>query len=283
VKRAIVVAAALVMSRVAQAGFIELPPGFQPDVEQGKQLAAKANAVSHFGGATAVAIVDVYRFPDSPGSLIVSTVVGNVTEHREEAVRVAVDSFHAGPTRAQLGTSSKVRIDRWEEAVDPKTKQIFARLDWRDDEAGTDTHSVLAIAADVEKVFALTAECVTGAATTKAQAATCVEALKTVESPIPADRRVDLSLAPAGSEPPPGPNATGPKSTAPRRPASTMSDGSRTPMPPITLQPTETKRTTDKKPVYVGLGIVVLAALFWWNRRRRERFEEEQEPNARDK
>lgn len=279
-KRAIVVATVLAVGRVAQAGFIQPPATFQPDVEQGTQLAAKANAVSHFGGASALAMVDAYRFPDSPGTLIVTSVIGKLTEHREEAVRVAVDSFHAGPTRAQLG-SSKVRVDRWEEAVDPKTKQIVARLDWRDDEAGTDTHAVLVIAADAEKVVAVTAECLTGAATAPASAAACVEQLKTVDPGIALAKRVDLGLAPAGSEPPPGPNATGPKPSL--RPPSTMSDGSRTPMPPINLQRTETKRTTDTRPVYVGLGIFVLAALFWWNRRRRERFDQEQEPNARDK
>jgi hypothetical protein len=29
--------------------------------------------------------------------------------------------------------------------------------------------------------------------------------------------------------------------------------------------------------VYVGFGIVILAAIFWWNSRRRERFEKDEE------
>lgn len=277
-KAALLVAAVLATSTVAHAGFIQPPTGFPPDSEQATLLAAKANAVSHFGGAPAVATVEVYRFPDAAGSLVVTTVFGTLTDHREEAVRVAVDSFHAGPTRAQLGTS-KVRVDRWEEAVDPKDKQIVARLDWRDDDAKAVTHAVLVIAADAGTVVAVTAECVTGAATTPAHTAACIDRLKTVDPGIAPDKRVVLGLAPAGSEPPPGPNATGPKPSM--RPPSTMSDGSQAPIAPITVQRTETKRTTDKRPVYVGLGIVVLAALFWWNRRRRERFEKE--PNVDDK
>jgi hypothetical protein len=51
-----------------------------------------------------------------------------------------------------------------------------------------------------------------------------------------------------------------------------MDDGSRTPLPPITV-PQEV-RTTDRRPVYVGIGLVVLAVVFWWNRRRRAQRED---------
>ena len=55
----------------------------------------------------------------------------------------------------------------------------------------------------------------------------------------------------------------------PRLPA--MNDGARQPLPPLSLS--QPKRAIDLRPVYVGLGLVVLAALFWWNRRRRAHLE----------
>ena len=57
----------------------------------------------------------------------------------------------------------------------------------------------------------------------------------------------------------------------PSRPAPTMSDGSRVPMPPITV-PAD-KPATDRRAIYVGAGLVVLAALFWRNRRHRDRLD----------
>jgi len=33
-------------------------------------------------------------------------------------------------------------------------------------------------------------------------------------------------------------------------------------------------RATDRRPVYGGFGLVILAAVFWWNRRRRAQRED---------
>jgi hypothetical protein len=127
-------------------------------------------------------------------------------------------------------------------------------------------------------MVAIAVECVVGIDTPAAVRDACTATFATIDPELDAATRVALALAPEGSEPPPGPNATGPKPSL--RPAPTMSDGTRAPMPPIQIQPAETKRTTDQRPMYVGLGIIVLAAVFWWNRRHRERFEKE--PNDDD-
>jgi hypothetical protein len=44
-------------------------------------------------------------------------------------------------------------------------------------------------------------------------------------------------------------------------------------MPPTTI-PLD-RPDADRRPVFVGAGIVALAFMFWWNRRRRDRFERE--------
>jgi hypothetical protein len=55
---------------------------------------------------------------------------------------------------------------------------------------------------------------------------------------------------------------------APRLDAS----GPRAAISPMTVP---ADRETDRRPVFIGGGIVLLALLFWWNRKRRERFERE--------
>jgi hypothetical protein len=49
-------------------------------------------------------------------------------------------------------------------------------------------------------------------------------------------------------------------------------------MPRGTLPPIDVARPApapDRRPVFVGAGIVLLAGLFWWNTRRRARLAEE--------
>jgi hypothetical protein len=53
----------------------------------------------------------------------------------------------------------------------------------------------------------------------------------------------------------------------------TMSDMPRGTLPPIEVAPPPP--TPDRRPVFVGAGIVLLAGLFWWNQRRRARLAEE--------
>jgi hypothetical protein len=53
----------------------------------------------------------------------------------------------------------------------------------------------------------------------------------------------------------------------PRLPA-TISDGGHLPMPTVVV-PDEPRRS-DPRPVYVGAGLLALAAVFWWNRKRRD-------------
>lgn len=255
-------------------GFVKAPAGWRADDNEAKAIAAKANTLPHFGGAAAVATTQVLLASDGPGALYVTAIAGKVGEHRDAAARVEIDSFLATGKRAQL-MSTNVSTGRTSSSVNAAKQQLEIELEWSD--VDTQTQARLIIAADAENMIAVTGECVFAASTTEASRKACEQALKTLDPGIAADKRVVLALAPDGTEPP---ATEKPSPTIPRLP-STMSDGSRTPLPPMNI-PTETKRTTDRRPVYVGLGIVLLAAVFWWNRRRRERFDAEG-PNDDDK
>jgi hypothetical protein len=256
--------ALLVLPFLAAGDFITPPPKWTADPAQAKALTEKANALSHFGGNAPV-LATGHVFTVEYGALYVTGVAAKLTEHRDAAARVAVDSFLDGPKRAQI-TNAKVVIDESSARVDNDAKQIEAILHWNDNEAGSIMSARLLIAADAETLVAVTGECVLSLTRTGQEAFDgCIRSLKTLDVGIPAEKRVTLALVAPGTEPPPGPARPSTMS------APTMSDGSRTPMPPITLPPAEPKRTVDRRPVYVGAGLVVLAGLFWWNRRRRER------------
>lgn len=58
-----------------------------------------------------------------------------------------------------------------------------------------------------------------------------------------------------------------PELSAPRYQTPTLSEGRHIPLPPVVIPVTQAR--PDRRPVWVGAGIVVIAALLWWNRKRR--------------
>ena len=52
------------------------------------------------------------------------------------------------------------------------------------------------------------------------------------------------------------------------------------PLPPMAVPPPPPSEA-DRRPLFVGTGIVLLAGLFWWNTRRRARLENEEDPDDR--
>ena len=256
----------LILLALAGAAFaeplIKPPPGWSADVPQADKLRAKANDMPHFGGAKSFATAEVYLAPKPGVALFVTAVAAKVSAERDVAARVAVDELHATSQRAALAGSG-ILEDAWQERVDPKNKHVEATLTWRDTGAATVTHARMLVVADPENIATITGECVAASGADPKVIDACKAALATLYPGLAADKRVPIALAPPGSQLTPvggGPPAT-------------MSDGSRAPLPPITVR--QEDRSTDRRPVYVGAGIVLLTALFWWNRRRRARFEKE--------
>ena len=121
-----------------QTTLVKPPAGWRSDTAQASALSDKANTLAHFGGVKAMATAEVFLAPQPGVALLVTLVVGKVDEHREAAARVAVDELHATSQRATLaGSGGGIVEDRWQERVDPDTKQIEAQLAWRDAGAGT--------------------------------------------------------------------------------------------------------------------------------------------------
>ena len=267
-KRALLVIAMLCgVAHAGDAPLVKPPAGWKPDQERATSLAAKANEVSHFGGLRSLATVEVYVAPEGAAALIVTAVAGKVTPaDRDAAARFAVDEVQETTTRASL-VAGGIKVDAWGARVVPDQKMVRGDLQWSDKDAGTQTTTVIQVVADEQNIVALTGECVIANPTALAA---CKAALATLDPGISLEKRQPLGLAA------PGTALTSPAPASPSTMSpSTMSDGSRTPLPPMHIPTEKPKPATDYRPVYVGLGIVLLAAVFWWNQRRRARFEKD--------
>jgi hypothetical protein len=253
---------------IASAETVKAPAGWTLDEAQSRALGATLKQVPHFGlAAPALANVDVYVAPKPGVVLTVSLVVASAKTELDAAARVAVDELHAASQRAALAGSG-ISEDGWQEKVDTAAKQIEATLAWRDTGAKASSTARLLVVAEPEHIVSITGECFASDDADAKLVGDCKAALATLDPGIAADKRLPIGLAPTGARPSPPPDPVVGSGREPAR----LDDGSRAPLPPMTL-PAE-KRATDRRPVYVGLGLVGLAAVFWWNRRRRAREDE---------
>jgi hypothetical protein len=252
--------------------FVTVPSDWKADHARSSSLLGKMATLGHFGQDAALFEAEVYA-PSQPGvALFVTHVIARVPTDRGRAARAEVDQFHRSSHRAQLAGSG-ITEDGWQERVDPDKQQIEASLTWRDGENHTIDISRLLIAGSIDQLIAVTGECVARDDVDLRLIKACTAALATLDPR--AEERVALTLAPTGSEPAPK------AETNPRADAPSMRDGSHAVLPPMTIS--HEAPQPDRRPVYIGGGIFVLAAIFWWNRRRRERFErEDEEPKESD-
>jgi hypothetical protein len=252
---------------------IKAPPGWTIDHATSKQLTAHLNALGHFGfpatAKVAVANVDLYAAPKPGVTLTVTLVAGAITDQREAAARAAVDELHEAAQRAAMVGTGIVE-QGWRENHDTAAKQVEATLTWRDTKEHTTSQSRLLVVADAKQITALTGECYAADDADAKLVAECTAALATLDPGIDTDKRLALALPPSGTRPtPPEPPVKAGSGVEPAR----MTDGTRAPLPPMTMP--QEQRATDRRPVYVGIGLVIFAGVFWWNRRRRARREDE--------
>ncbi|HEY5944956.1 MAG TPA: hypothetical protein VIV40_05665 [Kofleriaceae bacterium] len=269
-KRALAIAA-LLAAGVAHADSIKPPAGWKLDAAQSKELGAKWKQVGVFDMPDPkMTNVDVYVPPEPGVTLFVILRAARVTAERPEAARAVIDDLHELSKRAALSGGHVVE-DSWQERVDRDAKQVEAALTFRDVDAKTVSSSRRLVVAQADTLVAVSGECFASEEANPKRLAECKAALATLDTGIALDTRVEIALAPTGARPTPPADAEGPVGSG-REPAR-MGDGSRSPLPPMTVP--QEARATDRRPVYVGIGIVLLAAAFWWNRYRRARREDE--------
>ena len=250
-KRALVLVAAL--AGTAAAGSITPPQGWTKDPKS-------------------PASAEVFLAPAPGVELVVSrTVVPVGPDQQAAAARAALDDLHSMSKRAAL-TGSNVSEDGWSELADASKRTIEAQLAWRDPGAQLVETARIVLAADAKQLIGVTGECIARVDAPAAVRDACTAALATLDPGIDPAARVAVAIAPVGTPVPP---LMAPPSTS--GPPPTMSE-SHTPLPPISVA--QEAPSTDRRPVFVGIGIVLLAGMFWWNMRRRARLEQEDSTHA---
>jgi hypothetical protein len=261
-KRAFVILALL-------AGVAHAAPPLTPPAgwEQDQMLAAQPGF--HFGGAKTKLSVYAFRPPKQPTDAKVPVVLHVKSAEIElgaDAERDRIATRELAVPRDSIPAGAKAEQDT--QRADTAKKQLEAAVTWRDATIANAVRTL--IATDGTRMVAVTGECVMALDAPADVAKACETALGTLDVDVPADKRVALAIEAVASEPPPS-----------LPPAATMDDGGKLSLPPMRIDPP--KPEPDRRPVYVGAGLLVFAALFWWNRKRREKFEREHDETPTEK
>jgi hypothetical protein len=213
--------------------------------------------VPHFGGVHGVIEAERYDSP-RPGVVLYATRVAVAMSARDPAVRAELDQLH--PTGG-------ARETEWSERFDAASRQVEARLAYRDASVKLSGRVHALIAATADRIVVDKSECLVADDADPDAAKACFTALDTIDTGIDAKDRVAIDLdvrAGSGSSVPASTTASAP----------TMNEAPpHVPLPPIAVP--QDSPAPDRRPVIVGAGVVVLACVFWWNRRRRDRIEAE--------
>ncbi len=263
----------LALGGVAHAAPVKPPAGWSGDQAAAVSLAQKVGPLSHFGGLPSVVTTSVYR-PAAGGSLFVTKLSSNAkTEERDRAATAELIEVDASMQRA--GSAAKSESD----ARTSEAQQLIASRRWIDTTTGVVTDSRIVVAADAQQLVAVMGECVLAGDASADVVTACKTALASLDPEIPVAARVPLAIhaatIDAAAKPAPVPaagSASGP---------SLVESGERPSLPPMQIP--QDSREPDRRPILVGLGLIVLALVFYWNRKNREKLERKYEKATADK
>jgi hypothetical protein len=253
VKKPLLVLLLATAAHASPTPIITPPAGWTTDPEQAAAIMGHTTAGAH-------PAVEVY-VPRQPGVALIASRFS--APPNPAAARTAIDDMYGAADRAKIINTNVAVLERADH-YDADKRQVVATQSVK---ADTTTISRLVIAMDATHATAALGECVIRDDAPALLVEACKTALVSLDPDIA--NRVAIVL-PAST----AVVLEAPTVHPPAPPAATMSDGSRVPMPPIVV-PAD-KPTSDRRPVYVGAGLVVLAAIFWWNRRQREKYQPEQ-------
>ncbi|MEO8553429.1 MAG: hypothetical protein ABI678_25825 [Kofleriaceae bacterium] len=257
----------MTLSGLAAAGTVVTPPPGWAATDA-PELARTAGELAHFGTYAAATIGAAQLGPATDvGVTLFATKVALKLAADPAAVRAEVDTFHGAAQRAQLSGSTVVE-QGWQEKTDDAAKQVEATLAFHDTTNKITSTSRLVIVATADQLIAVSGECLARDDAQAEALAACKTALATLDPGLRpgAAARQPIALAPSGT---PAPVHDEPAHNGP-----TISEGPRQPLPPMVIHP-DVQPNVDRRPVFVGMGIVLLAAVFWWNMKRRARLEDE--------
>jgi len=250
VKRVVLALVALVGT--AHAAPLTPPAGWTLDPSL-----ATPPAGTRFGGAVTKVSVYAYRAPAPGAVLYVNRAEAEVAAaERDRLATIELEE----PRNALRRQGANAKAEQDAQRFDAATNQLEAAVMWRDATVGVIDSTRIVIAGDATRLVAVTGQCVLAGDAPADVIETCKAALATLDTEVPAAGRVPLAIV-AASEPPPKPTPD------------VLDDGGKMSLPAIRVEPPAPE--PDRRPVYVGAGLVVFAAIFWWNRKRREKFERE--------
>lgn len=243
------------------APMIRPPAGWAADPERASTLSTKVAALSQFGGAKVIVATEAY-VPAAPGVALFVTRISaeKLPGSTANAARAALEDFRTSAPRPYA----------WQDFADTDSGSYVARAEWLDLSVHTQTVATLVIVGTASGLVTVRGECLSADGGDAAPVNACTQALHSLETGVPKAERLAITMPP---EPEPEP-------VRPHEEPARLTDGQEVHLTPMTIAQTTPER--DRRPIYLGAGIVVLAAAFWWNRRQRERFDREDsgEPRA---
>ncbi len=267
----------LALGGVAHAETFQAPAGWVADSTTAVSLSKRLGDMPHFGGLRTVVVTEVFQ--TTGASLYVTkmsaSIAGLDEAARNKAASAQLDEVMVlAPTR-MIGKAITEASDARDNAS-PHALEGTHR--WHDADTKITSNSRIVIAADAQQLVAVIGECLLAADVSKEVDSTCAASLATLDPYLAPASRVDLSIVKAASSahgPAPAP-ASG-SSSGP----SLVDSGERPSLAPMEIP--QEQREPDRRPIYVGLGLIVLAVIMYFNRKNRQKLERDYEQRSADK
>lgn len=235
------------------------PVGWKVDEDRSRMLEGRFGREEHFGGAAIDVSVQQLVAP-AAGALLLVSEIATRTLPADPAAAASLELAGVRDGLDALGESAKVV--RWDVAAKADERVTEARLEWSDASLGTTTVGRMLLFQTEAHLVRLHAECILGA-DAAALRAPCEAALATLAPLAAVAARVPLTV---GAPPAPAP-ATAP-TPALEQPGAQIRE--RTGDVPVAITVKPAKPKTDRRPIYVGIGLALIAAAYLWNRRTKQ-------------